>query len=48
MALYKALLEAALDQPNPTPALKSAADAVMRAIEHKDRVKAVDQSIANL
>jgi hypothetical protein len=48
LALYKALLEAALDQPAPTPALAAATQAVLKAIEHRDRVKRLDQDIANL
>ena len=34
MKLYRDLLEAALDQPRPTEALKAASAAVMKAIEH--------------
>lgn len=43
MKLYRELLEAALDQPRPSAALKSAAAAVMKAIEHS-LVKAVEQA----
>lgn len=39
MKLYKELLEAALDQPAPTPELRRAAERVMLAIEHSARYR---------